>query len=82
MKLDKKNTWYKYGGMAHIEFDDGTELSAVADPYDYPNWDEIPDGEIPGQDTKQLMEDWKETLKRAEMKFFDFGLDINQDIPK
>ena len=48
MKLDKKNTWYKYGNMAHIEFDDGTELSTMAHIDDYPNWDEIPDGEING----------------------------------
>lgn len=78
MKLDKKNTWYKYGNMAHIEFDDGTELSTVADLHDYPNWNEIPDGEIPGQDTKELMSNWENMLKNAEFKF----LDLNSDIPK
>ena len=75
MKLPKKNTWYKYGSMAHIEFDDGTELSTVATPEDYPNWDEIPDGEIPGQNTVELMKDWKRTLNAAEIRFF--GLDSN-----
>ena len=80
MRLDKKKTWYKYGDMAHIEFDDGSQLSTIADPYDYPNWDELQDGELPGQDTEQLMDDWKETLKNAELRFFD--LDKNNDLPK
>ena len=84
MKLEKKNIWYKYDNMAHIEYDDGIQWSIVAHPRDYPDWDSLPDGELPGQSPEEELANWRKVLTKAEVKFFDFGTlnDDSEDIPK
>ena len=75
MELKKTGTWYKFEGMMHIRYSDGTIWSVMPSPIDFPNnsFENIPDGIMPGQTLKDYRRNYKALCDSAKFEILDFG---------